>query len=152
MIVRKGGQTSMTFGGVIFDRRVKLVSPTPEGPLVTRILLPSALHSPTAAPVPGMSPASLHVEIPDKFGLLYIDGRIVKSPASTTRVLETQPLTRSKIYSLSVRGVYAIGDKLLIEEKTITLTAGQSTQINFDGNGAIVVPLRPSDVDLSSRK
>jgi hypothetical protein len=142
MIVRQGGQTSKSLGGILFNRRVKLTTATPEGPVVTRFLLPSALHSPTAVPVPGMSPASLHVEIPDNFGLLYIDGEMLKSAASTARLLETQPLAPGKNYSLKVRGVYAIGDTLLIEEKTITLTAGQSARISFDGNGAIAVPLR----------
>jgi hypothetical protein len=145
MIVRQGGQTSRSSGGILVNRRVKVTAATPEGPVVTRFLLPSALHSPTALPVPGMSPASLHVEIPDNFGLIYIDGEMVKSPASMARVLETQPLAPGKSYSFRLRGVYAKGEKLLIEEKCLTLTAGQAARIQFDGNGAIAVPLRASE-------
>lgn len=141
MIVRQGGQTSISLGGILFNRRVKLKTVTPEGPVVTRIVLPSAWRSPTAIPVPGMSPATLHVEIPDNFGLIYLDGELIKSPTVTTRVLQTQPLAPGKNHPLKMRGVYAVGDKLLIEERAIALTAGQTARITFDGTRALAVPL-----------
>jgi hypothetical protein len=141
MVVRQGGQTSVSWGGILFNRRVKVTNATPDGPVVTRFLLPSALHSPTAVPVPGMSPGYLQVTIPDQFGLVYIDGEMIRTPGGLSRQLESQPLVPGKSYPMKVRGVYAVGNQLLIEEKTINLTAGQAAQISFDGQGAIAVPL-----------
>src|SRR5262245_46620068 len=92
MVVRQGGQKSVSWAGILFNRRVKLTTQAPEGPVVTRFILPSALHTPTAVPVPGMSPGWLQVEIPDNFGLVYLDGEMLRS-SGTSRVLESQPLT-----------------------------------------------------------
>jgi hypothetical protein len=149
MIVRQGGQKTVSVGGILFSRRVKLTTATPDGPVVTRFVLPSALHSPVAVPVPGMSPATLQIEIPDPIGLLYIDGQMLQTPGGTARILETQPLAPGKVYALKLRGVYARGGQLLIEDRTITLAAGQSSRIEFAGNAAIAVPL-PREVGRRS--
>ena len=41
MIIRQGNQTTLSLGGVLFSRRVKVKTHTPDGPVVTRFTLPS---------------------------------------------------------------------------------------------------------------
>jgi uncharacterized protein (TIGR03000 family) len=98
-------------------------------------------HSPVTPPLPQSAPASLRVEIPDEFGLLYIDGDQVRTKG-TTRQLESPLLHPGKDFPTRVRAVFAIGDKLLIEDRDVLLRAGEATAVTFDGSRAIAVPLR----------
>src|SRR5450755_4392520 len=77
-IIRQGDQTTVSLGGVLFPRKVRVTTATPEGPVVTRFVLPSAFQSPTRTPLPEAAPAFLNVEIPDDDGLLYIEGELVR--------------------------------------------------------------------------
>src|SRR5579859_105579 len=41
IIIRQGGQTTVSLGGALFPRMVKTTTAGPEGPVVTRFTLPS---------------------------------------------------------------------------------------------------------------
>src|SRR4051794_31001794 len=80
-IYRQGDQTVSSFGGVFFPRKVKVETPTPQGPVVTRFTFPSAFKSSTtpdwigaAAAARPDAPAWLRVSIPDPDGILYVEG------------------------------------------------------------------------------
>lgn len=141
MIVRQGGQTTFSLGGILFSRHVKTKTLTPDGPVVTRFKLPSALHSPTAIPFLESAPATIFVDIPDQVGLLYLDGELLPTNG-VSRQLESPPLRPGMDYPLKLRGVFAAGDNLLIEDKTLLLRAGESVRVSFDGSRAVVVSLR----------
>ena len=144
MILRQGNQTTVSLGGVLFSRRVKVTTLTPEGPVVTRFILPSFLHSPTTPPLPDAAPAILRVEIPETYGVLYLEGELVRSKG-TSRQLQSPPLPPGRDYPLHVRAAYQVGDHILIEDKQVLLRAGQFTAVTFDGRGALSVPLPRGD-------
>ena len=142
MIIRQGGQTTLSLGGVLFRRRVLVSTDTPAGPVLTRFRLPSMLHSPTAPPLPESAPAVLEVTIPDDYGLLYIDGELVRT-RGPVRHLESPLLPPGLAYPVRVRAAFKRGDHLLIEDKVILLQAGQGAAVTFDGSAAVAVPLPP---------
>src|SRR5262249_10518939 len=133
VIMRQGDQTTTSVGGGLFRRRVKVVTDTPEGPVVTRFTLPSDLCGPNPLVLPPSSaPAVVRVEIPDKYGQLFIEGELVP-----TRLLESPPLSPGKAYPVRLRAVFQAGDKLLIEDKVVLIRAGESAAVTFDGRGAL---------------
>jgi hypothetical protein len=91
IIIRQGNQTTVSLGGVLFPRKVRLTTATPEGPVVARFKLPSAFQSPTRLPLPESAPATLRVEIPDADGLLYVEGELIHGDG-TVRSLQSPPL------------------------------------------------------------
>jgi uncharacterized protein (TIGR03000 family) len=82
----------------------------------------------------------LQIEMPDPFGIVYIDGELLPS-RGTLRTLESQPLAPGKSYPLKLRAAFAVGDRLLIEEKTLMLRAGETLRVTFDGRAALAVAL-----------
>jgi len=139
MILRQGNQTTVSLGGVLFRRRVKVTTLTPEEPVATRFILPALTRSPVVPSLPEPAPAVIRVEIPDTDGLLYIDGVMCRT-SGTLRYLESPPLPPGKDYPLLLRGVFKVGTHLLIEEKQLVLRAGESNEVTFDGSRAIAVP------------
>jgi uncharacterized protein (TIGR03000 family) len=148
MIIRQGDQTTVSLGGVLFPRRVKVTTATPDGPVVSYFTLPSFLHSPNALPLPDAAPALLYVEIPDFYGNLYIEGELVRG-WGTARHLQSPPLPPGKDYPVRLRAAFQRGDNLLIEDRQVVLRAGQSSVVRFDGSAAISVPLRTDNVELA---
>jgi uncharacterized protein (TIGR03000 family) len=140
VVIRQGNQTTWALGGGIFPRKVKVVTATPEGRVVTRFTLPSDLRGPSVPLPTGYAPASIRVDIPDNYALLYVEGESLPTKG-TSRQLESPPLQPGKDYPLHVRGVFAAGDKLLIEDKLIVVRAGDSIAVTFDGSRALAVPL-----------
>jgi len=146
IIIRQGNQTITSLGGGIFPRRIKVATATPEGPVVTKFSLPSAWVSPTA-PLAVFAPASLKVEMPDPYGLLYIEGELIRSKG-ITRQLQTPPIQLDMHLPLRLRAAFKVGDNLLIEDKQILLHAGESTTVIFDGRKALSVPLRLEEAEV----
>lgn len=142
MIFRQGDQTTISFGGILIKRHMKVSTATPTGPVVQRFNLPSALHSVHASPLPMIhaAPATVAIEIPDEIGLVYIDGELIRSEGRR-RAFQSPPLPPGKNVPLTVRGAFKSGDRLLIEERTILLRAGQTSAVIFDGSTALSVPL-----------
>jgi uncharacterized protein (TIGR03000 family) len=143
---RHGDQTVVSLGGVLFPRKVKVITDTPEGRIVTPFLLPSAFGGPAAPPLPEGIPALLRVEIPDTYGILYIDGELVRS-RDTVRQLQSPPLAPGKSYPLHIRAAFKVGDNLLIEDRQVFLRAGEATAVTFDGSRALTVPLPRDDTE-----
>jgi hypothetical protein len=148
MIIRQGDQTTVSLGGVLFPRRVKVTTSTPEGPVVAYFTLPSFLHSPNALPLPEAAPALLRVEIPDRYGNLYIEGDLVRG-SGPVRQLQSPPLPPGKDYPLRLRAAFQAGDFLLIEDRQVVIRARQSNVVKFDGSSAISVPLPKDNVELA---
>src|SRR5438105_1785226 len=73
IIIKSGNQTSVSLGGVLFPRRVKLTTLTPEGPVVERFKLPSTFQGGGPFPLSSYAPAAFQVDMPAD-GLLYIEG------------------------------------------------------------------------------
>lgn len=140
MIFGQGNQSTVSFGGILFPRKVNVTTLTPEGPTVTRFLLPSALHSPGPMWLPPSTPAQIRVEIPDTIGLLYLDGAIIRT-FGKVRQLESPPLAPGQVYPVTLRAAFAVGDKLLIEDRRLLLRAGESIAVTFDGTRATAVAL-----------
>ena len=140
LIIRQGNQTTVSLGGGLFPRKVKVTTLTPEGPVVTRFTLPSDLRGPTGTPLPECVPASIRVDIPDNYGVLYVEGELLRT-YGTARQLQSPPLPPGKPYPLHLRCVFAVGDKLLIEDKQVLIRAGESSAVTFDGSRALSVPL-----------
>jgi uncharacterized protein (TIGR03000 family) len=140
IIIRQGNQTTVSVGGVLLPRRVKVKTATPEGPVVTRFKLPSAFQSPTRLPLPESAPASLQVEIPDADGLLYVEGELIRGDG-TVRLLQSPPLSPGSACPLHLRAAFKVGDHLLIEDKQVFLRAGEGSAVTFDGSRAASVPL-----------
>ena len=95
MIVRQGGQTTFSLGGILFPRHVKTKTLTPEGPVITRFKLPAVIHSPVSIPFLEYTPATIFVDIPDNIGLLYLDGELLPTKG-VSRQLESPPLPAGK--------------------------------------------------------
>lgn len=142
MIIRRGDQTTLSVGGVLLDRRVKVTTATPEGPIVSRFVLPSPLHSPHRVPLPEAAPASLQVEIPDTFGLLYVEGAMIRGQG-TKRYLQSPPIPPGQQLAIHLRAAFQRGKQLLIEDHVVAIAAGTHTSVIFDGRHARAVSLQP---------
>ncbi len=140
VILRQGDQTTVSLGGAIFPRKVKVITRTPEGPVVTRFTLPSELCGPNDLPFTECNPAIVRVDIPDQYASLYVEG-VSLDTKGTSRQLESPPLKPGRGYPLHLRAVYAVGDKILIEDKLIAIRAGDNVAITFDGTCAVAVPM-----------
>jgi hypothetical protein len=147
-IFRQGNQTIVSLGGGIFGRRVKVTTDTPEGPVVTQFSLPSNFHSPQTPPIPNAARALLRVQLPDADGVLYVAGELVRSHG-TMRPLQSPPLPLGQPTPLHVRAAFRVGDRLLIEDKRLTLWGGQTLDVTFDGAGAVAVPLPRPDAEIA---
>ena len=62
--------------------------------------------------------------------------------AGKTRVLESPPLPPGVAHPLHLRAAFAVGDRLLIQDKRVLLRAGENLAVTFDGVEAISVPLK----------
>jgi uncharacterized protein (TIGR03000 family) len=141
IIIRKGNQTTTSLGGGLLPQWIRVKTETPEGPVVTKFRLPSALHMPYRPPLPQAAPAMIDVGIPDPIGLLLIEGETTKTKG-TARKLESPLLAPGKDYPIRLRAAFAVGDRLLIEDRDVVIHAGDSIAVNFDGSRAIAAPLR----------
>ncbi len=139
IIIRSGNQTSVSLGGVLFERRVKLTTLTPEGPVVEHFKLPSTFQGGGAFPLSSYAPAAFQVEMPAD-GLLYIEGELVKTNGRLTQ-LESPPLAPGKTHTLHLRAAYRVGDNLLIEDKEVGIRAGDNSTVTFTGARGVSVPL-----------
>jgi uncharacterized protein (TIGR03000 family) len=128
---------------VLFPRKVRVTTVTPEGPVVARFKLPSAFRSPTRLPLPESAPASLQVEIPDADGLLYVEGELIRG-YGTVRSLQSPPMPAGTPCPLHLRAAFKVGDHLLIEDKQVFLRAGEAVGVTFDGSRADSISLRPA--------
>jgi uncharacterized protein (TIGR03000 family) len=141
MIIRQGNQTTVSLGGVVLPRQVKVTTVTPEGPVVTRFTLPSMFQTPSGVvPLPDAAPALIRVEVPDVYALLYVDGEVVRT-RGTVRYLQSPPLPPGTSYPLRLRAAFQVGDNLLIEDRQIVIGPGTSGVVTFDGSRALSVPL-----------
>jgi hypothetical protein len=135
IIIRQGNQTTVSVGGVLFPRRVKVKTATPEGPVVARFKLPSAFQSPKRLPLPESAPASLGVEFPDADGLLYVEGELIHGDGPV-RLLQSPPMPPGAACPLHLRAAFKVGDQFLIEDKQVFIQAGESATVLFDGSQA----------------
>jgi len=138
IIIRQGNQTTVSVGGVLLPRKVKVKTVTPEGPVVARFKLPSAFQSPTRQRLPESAPASLRVEIPDADGLLYVEGELIHGDG-TARLLQSPPMPPGAACPLHIRAAFKVGDHFFIEDKQILIRAGEGATATFDGSKAMVV-------------
>ena len=137
IIIRQGNQTTAASGGVLVPRRVKVKTITPGGPVVARFKLPSAFQSPVRLPLPQSAPASLHVQIPDPDGLLYVEGELIHGDG-TVRLLESPPMAPGATCLLHVRAAFKAGDHFIIEDKLVQIGAGEGVTVVFDGSRAAI--------------
>jgi hypothetical protein len=140
IIIRQGNQTTVSVGGVLLPRRVKVTTATPEGPVVAHFKLPSAFQSPTRLLLPESAPASLRVEIPDADGLLYVEGELIHGDG-TVRLLQSAPIPPGSACPLHLRAAFKVGDHFFIEDKQVLLRAGDGVVATFDGSKAASVSL-----------
>jgi uncharacterized protein (TIGR03000 family) len=144
IIMRQGNQTTVSLGGALLPRRVRVTTATPEGPVVTRFTLPSNFHSPTMPPWLGAAPATIQVDIPDVDGLLYVEGQRVRTDGALRRYLQSPQLPPGQDCLLRLTAVFGVGDQILVEDRQVVIRAGQGTAVTFDGSRAVAVPRPPS--------
>ncbi len=142
IIGRQGNQTIVSFGGVLLPRKVRVTTNTPHGPVITRFTLPSSLCSPTMPPWLETAPGYLQVDIPDRYGQVYIEDVLVEG-SGPRRYFQSPPLPPGQDHLLRLRGVFQLGKHLLIEDRQVLLRAGQWTAVTFTGRGATAVPFPP---------
>jgi uncharacterized protein (TIGR03000 family) len=134
IIVRQGNQTTVSVGGVFLPRKVKVTTDTVAGPVVTRFTLPSYLHSPTTPEWLGTAPAMIEVDIPDRDGLLCIEGQQIAKEKSSRRYLQSPPLPPGTNYTLHLRACFIMGDRVVVEDRQVQLRAGEHASVTFDGS------------------
>jgi uncharacterized protein (TIGR03000 family) len=157
VFIRRGNQRVWRFGGAALPMRVKVTEPGPDGPVVTRMVLPSSGQSPLvplalqhqAVPVAPPSPAvpvapppraCVQVQMPDPNGLLYLDGRLTDTDGTSRQVL-SPALEPGQSHVFRLRAAFKVGEALLIEDKDVVVRSGQLTAVTFDGARATAVPL-----------
>ncbi len=106
--------------------------------------MPSTFQDSTKAPLAGCVSAWLRVEMPDAYGVLCVDGELIDTKGAV-RQLQSPPLPPGKTYTLQVRVVVKIGDNLLIEDKQVSIRAGDVSAVKFDGSRATSVPMPRDD-------
>jgi uncharacterized protein (TIGR03000 family) len=143
MIIRKGNQTTWSLGGAFLPRSVKVVTNTPEGKVVARFRMPSVFRDPNTPPLPTSAPGIVLVEIPDSYGQIFIEGELIRTNG-TLRQFESPTLALGKAYPIRLRAVYMVGDKFLIEDQQITIRAGETSAVTFDGSRALAVRQFPA--------
>ncbi len=141
VIMRQGGVTTVSFGGGVFPRKVKVLEAVPAAPAVAHFSLPDAFPAPVAPPFPQPAPALLRITVPDRYGLIYIDDRLVRAPGDTERLLQSPPLLPGRDYPVRLTATFQVGANLLVEDRQVVLRAGESTAVTFDGRRAVAVPL-----------
>ncbi len=169
---RVNGQRVLRIGGALFPMRVRVTEPGPDGPVTTRMVLPSSGQSPlvplalqhqsvppgatlhfgaSAAPAVPAVPAvtcGMRVQMPDPIGLLYVDGRLTDSRGESRVVPSPAP---GKTQVVRLRAAFKVGDNLLIEEKEVVVRAGEIAEVKFDGARAMSVPLPQSQSAVVSQ-
>jgi uncharacterized protein (TIGR03000 family) len=140
IIMRRGDQTTVSFGGVFLPRKVRVSTETPEGPVVTRFTMPALTRSQANPPFPPppTSPALVRVSIPDPYGIVYIEDKLVRTK-SADRLFESPPLPLGKVYPLRLSAVFQVDDRIFVEKKTVMLKAGESSVVTFDGSQGVSV-------------
>src|SRR5262249_22310263 len=139
MIVRQGNQTFASAGGVIFPRFVRVKTRTPEGPVITRFVMPSLNRDPNAPFFTDAVPGWLTVEVPDNYTLLFVDGQLTES-RGTVRQLESPPLPPDQAFTLNLRTAIRSGDKVLIEDKQVVMRSRERAVVKFDGSQTFAIP------------
>jgi uncharacterized protein (TIGR03000 family) len=140
MLIRQGGQTTWSLGGVLFPRYVKVVTHTPDGKEMARFKFPSMLHTPSAIRLPDAAPAIIEIRMPDPHGNVYLDGQLLRS-TGVARQLESPPMAPGKTQSVRLRVGYVTNNQFVIEDRDVLLRGGETTAVTFDGKGATTVPL-----------
>jgi hypothetical protein len=82
----------------------------------------------------------VEVHVPDARGLLYVNGE-PEPRYGPVQVLRTEPLYAHTPQTFLLRAAFRSGDNLLIEERTVSVSAGEVTSVTFDGSGAVRVKL-----------
>ncbi len=149
--------------------RVRVTEPGPDGPVTTRLIYPSSLQSPyvplalqhqlppsarpniIAPAETGLVPACVRVRIPNPAGLLYLDEQLTKTEGAV-RELQSPPLERGKPHVFRLRAAFMAGDNLLIEDREVTVRAGESAEVSFDGKRALAVYLPMTDKATATAK
>lgn len=144
IVYRLGNQNITSIGGGPIPRQVwstTSVPPPPPPPIPFK--MPGA-----AQPSRGdWVPALLRVTTPDTYGLVYIEGELVRSNGKTRR-FQSPPLAPGKSYPLHLRVAFKVGDNLLIEDKEVLIQPGVDSTVSFDGSRAVSVPLTPKESEL----
>jgi uncharacterized protein (TIGR03000 family) len=144
IIARQGNQTTISLGGVLFPRKVRTKTATPDGPVVTRFTLPSSFQSPARPEFLGTAPATIQVDIPDVYGLLYVEGQKIATDTARRRYLESPPLPPGQDSFLRLRAVFSVGNQVIVEDRQVTVRAGQTSSVTFDGSQPVAAVNRPA--------
>ncbi len=146
---RVNGQRFVRIGGGLFPMKIWASEPGPDGRVRTQMILPSAAQSSlvplvlqhqAVLPRPTADRACILVQIPNPNGLLYVDDHLTNS-RGTSRQLESPPLTAGQSHVFRLRAGYMVGDNFLIEQKTVSVRAGENATVTFDGKQAVSVYL-----------
>jgi hypothetical protein len=146
IVSRQGDVVISSIGGGPIPRHIKVTTPVVPPPAIP-FQLPAALPGVNQPPFLNCAPALLRVGIPDKNGLVYIEGELYRS-AGTSRQFQSPPLLVGRNYPLHIRVAFKVGDNLLIEEKEVLIRPAVESVVSFDGSRALTVPLTPRESEL----
>ncbi|HZZ77359.1 MAG TPA: hypothetical protein VFE62_02510 [Gemmataceae bacterium] len=141
IVIHQGNQTTWSIGGLMFPRTVQVVTRLPEGTDVARFRFPSIFHDPIPAPLPTGAPANLHIQIPDPYGLVYINGELIRG-TGVRRSLQSPMLLPGRAYPVRVRATYVVGDQFVIEDREVMVRAAEAASVVFDGTRGVRVPMQ----------
>jgi hypothetical protein len=143
IVYRLGNQNITSIGGGPIPRHVWTTTTVPPPPPPIPFAMPGI-----AQPAQGnCAPALLRVTNPDTYGLVYIEGELVRSEGKSRR-FQSPPLPLGKSYPLHLRVAFKVGDNLLIEDKEVLIQPGVESTVGFEGTRAVSVPLKPQASDL----
>ncbi len=146
IVYRLGNQNITSIGGGPIPRHVWVTSSVPPAPPPP----PAILFPMPDAPKPpqgNCAPALVRIGLPDTYGLVYIEGELVRSEGKVRR-FQSPPLPLGKEYPLHLRVAFKVGDNLLIEDKEVLIRPAVESTVSFDGSRALAVPLKPQESQL----
>ena len=140
LYIQQPGMSICSVGGVFLPRKVTVTETNGPVPITSTFVYPSAFHSPTSLLNLKFGRGMVKVQVPDERGLLYVNGDPTPLRGSV-QYLTTPLLQVDQVHVYHLRAAFRSGEKLLIQDGTVQVHAGQAVPFTFDGTKAVAVRL-----------
>lgn len=134
------GLSICSVGGIFTPRKVTVTETAGPVPVTTTFVYPCSFNLPNCMFSLNYGRGMLKVQVPDARGLLYVNGD-PKPMRGSVQFLKTPLLEPGASHVYKLRGVFRSGEKLLIQDKTVSVHAWQRITCVFDGANALTVRL-----------
>lgn len=112
-------------------------------PIVVGSPPPVVVDSPssTVVPVPSSSTsAHIHVLLPDPNAQVWFDGSLTRQ-VGVDRMFHTPDLPSSGSYNYRIRAAWRVGGQDMVQERVVSVSAGQTATADFRGPTSEIIPL-----------